>query len=238
MPAFYLIASPIGNLEDLSFRALRILKWVNTIFCEDTRVSMKLLNHYEISGKRLISCNDENEASRVKLLRELLDAGEDIALLSDAGTPSISDPGYKLVAALSGQYTVVPIPGASALTTALSVCPIDTQRFVFEGFLPHGPKQRRRVLRNIAEERAAGFSRPIVFFESPHRLMKTLVDIENIFGGETEIFIARELTKKFEQFYHGTVTQVRKQLAEQFPEDIQGELVLVLARFSLGTDTS
>ena len=229
MSNLYLIATPIGNLEDLSFRALRILQQVNTIFCEDTRVSMKLLSHYQITGKKLISCNDEKEASRIDQVLRLLDAGEDIAFISDAGTPTISDPGHRLIAGVSEQHTVVPVPGASALTAALSACPINTERFIFEGFLPHGPKQRRRVLRGIAEEREAGFSRPVVFFESPHRLIKTLVDIESIFGTEIEVFIARELTKKFEQFYYGAVGIVREKLSEQFPEDIQGELVLVLA---------
>jgi len=185
---------------------------------------MKLLSHYEISGKKLISCNDDNEAHRLNQVLALLDAGEDLAFVSDAGTPTISDPGYRLIAGVSEQHTVVPVPGASALTAALSACPINTERFVFEGFLPHGPKQRRRVLRELVTEQ-----RPIVFFESPHRLMKTLTDISAIFGDDVEIFIARELTKKFEQFYHGTISVVREQLSEQFASEVQGELVLVLS---------
>ena len=230
MSKLYLIATPIGNLEDMSFRALRILKQVNTIFCEDTRVTMKLLSHYEISGKKLISCNDNNEAGRVTQALRSLDAGEDLALVSDAGTPLLSDPGSKLVAEIykHPEHNVIAIPGASSLTAALSLCPIDSSRFIYEGFLPHGPKQRRRVLRGIAEEREAGFTRPVVFFESPHRLMKTLIDISAIFGEEIQVYLGRELTKKFEQNYFGTITAVRKELAQQFPEDIQGEMVLVV----------
>lgn len=225
MSCLYVIASPIGNLEDISHRALRILRdEVVTLFCEDTRVSSKLLNYYQIEDKKLISFNKDNETNKISAIIERLDAGENLALISDAGTPLISDPGSALVRAIyDSEHSLVPIPGASSLTVALSICPIDTERFVFEGFLPHGPKQRRRVLKVLVTE-----PRPLVFFESPHRILKTLEDIKNIFGESREIFVARELTKKFEQHYHGSVGTIQNQLSEQFPKDVQGEFVLVV----------
>ncbi len=230
MSILYVIATPIGNLEDISLRALRILKeQVNTIYCEDTRVTSKLINHFEMSGKKLVSCNKENEHKRIKEIIQCLINGEDIALCSDAGTPLISDPGSQLIASLNcfvgarDDIQLVPIPGASSLTAALSVCPIDTSRFVFEGFLPHSPQKRRRILRDMTEEKRA-----IVIFESPHRIVKCLEDIKTILG-EREVFLARELTKKFEQLYFGSVTEIIEQLQSQFPKDIPGEFVVVIA---------
>lgn len=229
MAKLYVLASPIGNLEDISLRALRVLKeGVNTIYCEDTRLSSKLLNHYEISGKKLNSFNKESEQGKTKLLINDLNEGKDLVLMSDAGTPLISDPGSFLLQEIKEtEHELVPIPGASSLTAALSICPLDFSGFIFEGFLPHGPKQRRRILRAIDEE---GHKRALVFFESPHRIFKTLEDIANIFGEETEIFIARELTKKFEQSYCSKVTDLIAELKEQFPDNVQGEMVLVVKR--------
>lgn len=223
--SLYIIATPIGNLEDISLRALRILKEnVNTVYCEDTRVTAKLFNYYQIEGKKLVSFNKENENKRIREIERCLINGEDVAVCSDAGTPLISDPGQGLVAQLSGLDGVqlVPVPGASSLTAALSVCPIDTSRFTYEGFLPHSPQKRRRVLRELVDA-----TRPIVIFESPHRIKKCLEDIKNILG-EREIFIARELTKKFEQLYYGSLESVQTQLEEQFPKDVQGEFVVVI----------
>ncbi|MDD9899204.1 MAG: 16S rRNA (cytidine(1402)-2'-O)-methyltransferase [Candidatus Melainabacteria bacterium] len=224
MASLYVIATPIGNLEDISLRALRILKEeVNIIYCEDTRVTAKLLNFYQIEGKKLISFNKDNENKRIKEIKRCLINSEDVAICSDAGTPLVSDPGQSLITAcFEDEFELVPLPGASALTTALSVCPIDTSRFIYEGFLPHSPQKRRRVLRDLL-----GSTRPIVIFESPHRIKKCLEDIKNILG-EKEVFIARELTKKFEQLYYGSVEQVQAQLEEQFPKDVQGEFVLVI----------
>jgi 16S rRNA C1402 (ribose-2'-O) methylase RsmI len=177
MSKLYIIATPIGNLEDLSVRALRILKEVKIIFCEDTRVSTKLFKHFELGNKKLISCHKDNEKSKSAEVLRYLDAGEDLALISDAGTPLISDPGSEVLKAIyeTNHHTVVPIPGPSALAATLSVCPLDTTRFVFEGFLPHGSKQKRRVLRELASEK-----RSIVIFESPRRIAGTIKDIENI----------------------------------------------------------
>lgn len=256
MSHLYIIPTPIGNLEDITLRALRVLREeVDHIFCEDTRVTIKLLNHYEIKDKKLTSCNKENEAKRVVQILDLLDQGKNVALLSDAGTPLISDPGFAIVSAIHQHndelgidanplhprdlsHQIVPLPGASSLTTTLSVCPMDTSRFIFEGFLPHGPKQRRRVLRALFKEtmntiEAESKLRPIVFFESPHRILKTLEDIQNVFYSDDlslklEVFIAREISKKFEEFYYGSPEELLAQLKEQFPKDVQGEFVLLL----------
>ena len=230
----YIIATPIGNLEDITLRALRVLREeVNTIYCEDTRVTSKLFNYYEIKDKKFISFNNENEGSRIREIKQRLANGENIAVCSDAGTPLISDPGLSLISELvaldlaPNTYHLTPLPGPSSLTAALSVCPINTERFIYEGFLPQSPQKRRRVLRELASE-----TRPIVIFESPHRIIKCLEDIKNILGEETEIFIARELTKKFEQFYSGTVVEVQDELQTQFPKDVQGEFVLILRAYS------
>lgn len=224
MAILYIISTPIGNLEDITLRALRILREeVNTIYCEDTRVTSKLLNHFQIEGKKLISFNNENENSRIIEIEKRLSEGENIAICSDAGTPLISDPGLSLLSQLQQSIQVSPIPGPSSLTAALSVCPINTERFVFEGFLPQSPQKRRRVLRDLLSE-----TRAIVIFESPHRIIKCLEDIKTILGEETQIFIGRELTKKFEQFYFAKVTDVQEILQTQFPKDVQGEFVVVI----------
>ena len=230
MSNLYIIATPIGNLEDITLRALRILREeVNTIYCEDTRVTSKLLNYFQIEGKKLISFNNENEGSRIREIEKRLASGENIAICSDAGTPLISDPGFNLIQALNIEHSalsnIVPIPGVSSLTAALSVCPINTERFIYEGFLPHSPQKRRRILRAWTEE-----TRPIVLFESPHRIMKCLEDIKNILGEDTEVFIARELTKKFEQCYSGSIVEVQAELEAQFPKEVQGEFVLVIQK--------
>ncbi len=229
MSNLYIIATPIGNLEDITLRALRILREeVNTIYCEDTRVTSKLLNYYEIKDKKLVSFNNENEESRIREIERRLLDGENIAICSDAGTPLISDPGLSLISQLANvenfkNFQIVPIPGVSSLTTALSVCPINTERFIYEGFLPHSPQKRRRILRAWTEE-----TRPIVLFESPHRIIKCLEDIKNILGAETQVFVARELTKKFEQLYSGSIDEVQAELEAQFSKEVQGEFVLVI----------
>ena len=226
MSTLFIVASPIGNLKDISNRAILTLQSVNTIFAEDTRVTSKLLNHFEISGKKLVSINKDNEAQRFNQVLDVL-AQEDTVLISDAGTPLISDPGSLLLQKVyEAGYKVSPIPGASALSAFLSICPLDFTGFIFEGFLPHGPKQRRRVLKKLLEEDKA---RPLVFFESPHRIKKTLEDIKNIFAdNEPKVFVARELTKIYEQSYLGSAQEVLAELEEQFPKDVQGEFVFIL----------
>jgi 16S rRNA (cytidine1402-2'-O)-methyltransferase len=234
----YLIATPIGNLEDITLRALRHLREADLIYSEDTRVSIKLLNHFEITGKKLISCNKENEFRRIAEIKSSLAEEKNIILISDAGTPLISDPGSLILQELWGLSEesfihenrtphVVPIGGISSLTSALSACPLDTSRFVFEGFLPHGGKQRRRVLKKLLNE-----ERPIVFFESPHRVIDTLEDLEKLFNAESKntllVFIAREMTKLHEDFFLGTPIQAVTWLQDKFPTGkIQGEFVLI-----------
>jgi 16S rRNA (cytidine1402-2'-O)-methyltransferase len=234
----YLIATPIGNLEDITLRALRHLREADLIYSEDTRVSIKLLNHFEITGKKLISCNKENEFRRIAEIKSSLAEDKNIVLISDAGTPLISDPGSLILQELWGLSEesfihenrtphVVPIGGISSLTSALSVCPLDTSRFVFEGFLPHGGKQRRRVLKRLLSE-----ERPIVFFESPHRVIDTLEDLEKLFNAESKnaslVFIAREMTKLHEDFFLGTPVNAITWLQNKFPNGkIQGEFVLI-----------
>jgi 16S rRNA (cytidine1402-2'-O)-methyltransferase len=226
MNTLFIVASPIGNLKDISQRAIDTLQSVNTIFCEDTRVSIKLLNALKIEGKKLISLNKDNESAKIHKVLEIL-SQENTILISDAGTPLISDPGAKVLETIyAAGHKVSPIPGASALTSFLSICPIDFTGFIFEGFLPHGPKQRRRVLKKLYE---ADTQRPIVFFESPHRIKKTLVDIEKIFSADTKIFMARELTKLFEQSYYGDINTVIEELENQFSKDVQGEFVFLIA---------
>lgn len=226
MNTLFIVASPIGNLKDISQRAIDTLQSVNTIFCEDTRVSIKLLNALKIEGKKLISLNKDNESAKIHKVLEIL-SQENTILISDAGTPLISDPGTKVLETIyAAGHKVSPIPGASALTSFLSICPIDFTGFIFEGFLPHGPKQRRRVLKKLYE---ADTQRPIVFFESPHRIKKTLVDIEKIFSADTKIFMARELTKLFEQSYYGDINTVIEELENQFSKDVQGEFVFLIA---------
>jgi 16S rRNA (cytidine1402-2'-O)-methyltransferase len=234
----YLIATPIGNLEDITLRALRHLREADLIYSEDTRVSIKLLNHFEITGKKLISCNKENEFRRIAEIKSSLAEDKNIVLISDAGTPLISDPGSLILQELWGLSEdgfihedqtppVIPIGGISSLTSALSACPLDTSRFVFEGFLPHGGKQRRRVLKKLLNE-----ERPIVFFESPHRVIDTLEDLEKLFNAESKnaslVFIAREMTKLHEDFFLGTPVNAITWLQNKFPNGkIQGEFVLI-----------
>lgn len=245
----YIIATPIGNLSDISFRAIEKLKESEIIFCEDTRVSIKLLNHFGVKDKKLISLNKENEHKRINEVVKYLDQGITLALVSDAGTPLISDPGSELLSKLWAHEIkpeIIPIGGISALSTALSVCPIDCSRFCFEGFLPHGGKQRRRVLRRLIPEEKA-----LVFYESPHRVIDTLEDIKNIFFPEPEvdsetktsnnkdteieksnkdnrIFFAREMTKIHEEYFFGTIDEAIKHLRDKFPnKKIQGEFVII-----------
>ena len=216
----YVVATPIGNLEDVSERALRVLREVDRIAAEDTRRTGKLLAHYGID-KPLTSYHDAAERRKAPELVAELSSGKSLALVSDAGTPLISDPGYRLVrAALDAGVSVVPIPGASALTALLSVAGFATDRFVFEGFLPQREGRRRRRL-----EALRGEPRTVVFYESPHHVERTLAEIEQILG-DRPIVVGRELTKLFEEIQRGTVSSVRAEIAAKPP---RGEYTLVLA---------
>ncbi|MSV31845.1 MAG: 16S rRNA (cytidine(1402)-2'-O)-methyltransferase [Bryobacterales bacterium] len=223
MPAaLYLVATPIGNLEDISLRAIRILKdEVDRIACEDTRHSRKLLVHYGIN-KPLVSYHEHNERDRGEELLAALLAGEKIALISDAGTPLISDPGYRLVAAAAAAgIPIIPIPGASAILTALCASGLPTDAFAFGGFLPPKQGQRRKALEAWAESPAT-----LVFYEAPHRILEALADIETVLG-ERPVVLARELTKLHEEFLRGTARQVRDQLSSA---NTRGEMVILIGR--------
>ena len=216
----YIVATPIGNLEDITLRALRTLKEVNLIAAEDTRRTRILLNHYSIKTP-LTSYYEYNKLIKGKQLIERLETGENIALVSDAGTPGISDPGYHLIKlALQSSISVVPIPGVSALITALSVSGLPTDSFVFQGFLPNKITARKRFIEKIVEEK-----RTLVFYESPNRLRATLQDLLEICG-DREIVVTRELTKVFEEAIRGKITHVLTVLMER---QIKGEITLLVS---------
>lgn len=219
----YIVATPIGNLGDITQRALDVLRSVDRIAAEDTRHTGRLLTHFGIATPQ-ISLHEHNEAERSGLLIERLRAGEAIALVSDAGTPLISDPGYHLVRAVrDAGLRVSPIPGPSALIAALSASGLPTDRFAFEGFLPAKTSARRARLRSLAED-----GRTLVFYESTHRILDSLADLGDELGGEREAVVARELTKTFETFEQGTLAEIRARLASA-PEHCRGEFVVLVA---------
>lgn len=216
----YLVGTPIGNLEDISARALRVLNEVELIAVEDTRQTKKLLAYFKIS-KPLLSFYKENERIKTQEVIGLLLAGKQIALVSDAGMPGISDPGSFLVKeAVEKGVRIVPVPGPSASLVALTASSLPTRRFVFEGFLPRKPKDRKSQLKRLAPE-----PRTIILYESPHRIRETLRDIEEFLGSERFIVIARELTKVYEEFWRGTVAEAVKEWEER---TIKGEFTLVI----------
>lgn len=218
----YVVATPIGNLEDITYRAVRILREVTLIACEDTRQTRKLLNHFHISTT-LVSFHDHNERARTQELIERLESGDSIALVSDAGTPLISDPGFRLVeAAASRAITVTPIPGASAAMAALSASGLSTDSFRFVGF--PSPKQAQR-LRQFEEYKAS--KETVILYEAPHRILATLADVIEILGRGRHLVLAREVTKLHEEFLRGTAQEIYSQL-EQRPS-IKGEITLLIA---------
>jgi 16S rRNA (cytidine1402-2'-O)-methyltransferase len=217
----YIVPTPLGNLEDITLRALRVLREVPAIACEDTRVTANLLRHFEIPHKRLISYFAGNEAGRVGQIIGILQGGEDVALVSDAGTPGISDPGTRLIAAaIVAGITVVPLPGPSALVTAVTASGLPTDAIAFEGFLPH-KKGRQTALRELAEE-----PRTIVLYESPHRILKMLKELVEHMGGDRRAVICRELTKMYEEINRGTVAELYDLYAAR--PSIKGEFVVVI----------
>lgn len=219
----YVVATPIGNLEDLSPRAARVLQEVALVAAEDTRHSRKLFDHFDIRTP-LTAVHDHNEAERVQQLVERLQHGDSIALISDAGTPLVSDPGYRLVrAAHQAGLEVCPVPGACAAIAALSAAGLPSDRFCFEGFLPAKSSGRRERLSALAAE-----SRTLMFYEAPHRLAETVADLLAIFGGEREVALARELTKAFETVWAGTLAGLAARLTQD-PGQCRGEIVLVVA---------
>jgi len=216
----YVVATPLGNLEDMTLRGTRILREVDLIAAEDTRTTRKLLNHYGIHTPQT-SYFEHNEPRKAETLLIRLKGGQKIALVSEAGTPSISDPGFRLIRlAIGHDIPVVPIPGSSAVLAALSVSGLPTDSFLFLGFLPSKPTKRRKAI-----ERWKDWDRTLVIYESPHRLVAALTDLLDIFG-DREIALARELTKAFEEVLRGTISQVLDKLSQG---KIRGEITLVVA---------
>ena len=206
--SLYVIATPLGNLDDLSRRALELLSRVKTVACEDTRRTARLLARYELNPST-ISCHAHNEAARVGTILAILESGQDVALVSDGGTPGISDPGHLLVAEVrSREIPVIPLPGPSAVVTLLSVSGLPADRFVFDGFLPHKGGERRRRLRGLASER-----RTWVVYETPHRIKETLGEMTEILGGRAMV-LGRELTKIHEQILAGTAVDILSRLTD------------------------
>jgi len=224
----YLVATPIGNLADITHRAIDVLKTVSVIACEDTRHTRKLLQHYGLETKT-VSYHEHNEQERARQLIELLREGKDVAVVSDAGTPSISDPGYRLVrAAIENEVRVVPVPGPSALISALIAAGLPTDEFFFGGFLP--PRSNARRTR-LTELRAVPGT--LIFYEAPHRLAETLKDaLETL--GEREAVVARELTKLHEEIRRGRLSELAQHYSN---EDPRGEIVLLIDRTVLETTT-
>ncbi|MEH2305839.1 16S rRNA (cytidine(1402)-2'-O)-methyltransferase [Nostoc sp.] len=217
----YVVGTPIGNLEDITFRAVRILQTVDIIAAEDTRHTGKLLQHFQVKTPQ-VSYHEHNRTSRIPELLEHLVNDKAIALVSDAGMPGISDPGYELVkACIEAGISVVPIPGASAAITALSASGLPTDRFVFEGFLPAKTQQRQEHLESLQTE-----SRTLIFYESPHRLQDTLQDLAQVWGSDRQIVLGRELTKLYEEFWRGTIAEA---IAHYNQREPQGEYTLVVA---------
>ena len=216
----YLCATPIGNLEDMTFRVIRILKEVDLIAAEDTRNSIKLLNHFEIRTP-MTSYHEYNKIEKGRKLVEKLQEGKDVALITDAGTPGISDPGEELVRMCKeAGIAVTSLPGACACITALTLSGMSTRRFAFEAFLPQDKKERRRILDEVCTE-----TRTMIFYEAPHRLVRTLRELKNTLGSHRRITVCRELTKKYETVYSDSLGGAVRYYEEVPPK---GECVLVL----------
>ena len=219
----YLVATPIGNLEDITLRALRVLREeAAVIACEDTRQTQKLLEHFQIR-KPLLSYHEHNEANRTGQILDALERGDSVALVSDAGTPLISDPGYRVVhEAVAKDYPVVPLPGASAALAALAASGLPTDQFRFIGFLPPKAGARRKALQSLSAESAT-----VIAYESPHRILESLGDMAEIFGPRP-LVLARELTKVHEEFLRGSASTIRDELERR--SSVKGEITLVIGR--------
>jgi 16S rRNA (cytidine1402-2'-O)-methyltransferase len=222
-PNLYVVGTPIGNLEDITLRALRVLKEVDVIACEDTRQTQKLLTHYAIIT-RTVSYHEHNEIERAVELVAQMQQGASVALVTDAGMPAVSDPGYRLIwRAIENGLTVVPIPGPSAFLTALVASGFPTDSFCFRGFLPAKAGERRTVLEEIRRSLATS-----IFYEAPHRIIPALQDVVEILGASRHIVVARELTKVHEEFQRGTAAEVLKNLQQR--DAIKGEITLLIAK--------
>jgi len=224
-PGLYLVATPIGNLGDITLRALDVLRQVDRIACEDTRQTQKLLNHFQIE-KPTVSCHEHNELARSADLIAAIKRGSAIALVSDAGTPAVSDPGAWLVReAITSGVPVIPIPGANAAISALVASGLPADEFHFFGFLPEKSGARRTRLEKLAAE-AREAAQTLIFYEAPHRILDTLADLESVWGPGTRVVVGREISKVHEEFLRGSVVEVRGQLAGR--ERIRGEITLLV----------
>lgn len=214
----YIVATPIGNLGDITFRALETLKSVDFILCEDTRVTKKLLDHYQITVKTL-SYHQHSDYKKIKEIITLLNEGKNLALVTDAGTPGISDPGNMLISdLLKNKITqIIPIPGPSAIVTALSVSGFPTDKFLFLGFPPHKNKRQKFF------KEAVAYDFTVAFYESGHRIMKCLKELKEYLGPKKELLVGRELTKQFETIYRGTIDEIMEQMTEE-----RGEFVVII----------
>jgi 16S rRNA (cytidine1402-2'-O)-methyltransferase len=222
-PALYVVGTPIGNLEDITMRALRVLKEVDVIACEDTRQTQKLLTHYAITT-RTVSYHEHNEIERATELVERMQQGASVALVTDAGMPAVSDPGYRLISrAIENGLTVLPVPGPSAFLTALVASGFPTDSFCFRGFLPAKTGERRAVLQEVQTSPTT-----LIFYEAPHRIIAALQDVVEILGLSRHIVVARELTKIHEEFLRGTAAEVLKNLQQR--DAIKGEITLLIAK--------
>ncbi|MCR4330850.1 MAG: 16S rRNA (cytidine(1402)-2'-O)-methyltransferase [Patescibacteria group bacterium] len=225
MPTLYIVATPIGNLEDITLRAIRVLKEVDLILCEDTRVTKKLLQKYEIETPTM-SYHAHSKLSKVDKIFGLLEEGKNLALVSDAGTPTISDPGVLLVSQVKKRFgkevSIVPIPGPSAVIAALSASGFPASEFVFLGFLPH-KKGRETLFKEIADSK-----KTTVFYESPHRIVKALASLSSHIGVSRQIVLARELTKIYEQFLSGSAAEIADYFTKN-PDKVRGEFVVVVS---------
>jgi 16S rRNA (cytidine1402-2'-O)-methyltransferase len=222
-PTLYVVATPIGNLKDVTLRALDVLKEVDVIAAEDTRVTSRLLNHYGITARKLIALHEHNEQRSVPRVLALLEGGSSVALTSDAGTPAFSDPGARLIKAVrEAGHPVVPIPGPNAAATALSASGLAGPQFVFYGFLPAKTGERQKALHALA-----AYPFMLVFYEAPHRVMETVRDLSEILGGNRKLVIARELTKLFESVHACPLSDAEEWLAGD-GDRVKGEFVLLV----------
>ncbi len=221
-PALYLVPTPIGNMDDITLRALKVLNRADIIACEDTRRTGILLKRHDIKAKKIVNYREQNERKQAKRLVEEIKSSKSVALASDAGYPLISDPGYRIVqAAIENEIKIIPLPGCAAFVPALAASGLPVDKFVFLGFPPH-KKGRQTFIKNLSE-----YDSTVILYESPYRIKKLLDEISEHLGDETQICLAREISKKFEEFIRGAVGEVKESVGDK---NVKGEFVVVIGR--------